>query len=121
MAQQSHACAAKAGVEMLTRVLALEWAHDGIRVNAVVPGPIAQTEGMRLAPTDEAREMVTRSVPLGRWGSVTDIAKACMFLSSPQATYITGAVLLVDGGWSLGGVHVARSAMSTLLGTSGST
>ncbi len=122
MTFQSHACAAKAGIEMLTRVLALEWAHDGIRVNAVVPGPIAETEGMRrLAPTDEAREVVTRSVPLGRWGGVTDIARACIFLSSPQATYITGAVLLVDGGWSLGGAHVAASAIEALLGAPGST
>jgi NAD(P)-dependent dehydrogenase (short-subunit alcohol dehydrogenase family) len=122
MALQSHVCAAKAGVDMLTRVLALEWAHDGIRVNAVVPGPTADTEGMRrLAPTDEARAMVTQSVPLGRWASTTDIAGACMFLSSPQAAYITGAVLQVDGGWSLGGAQLAASRMSALLGTHGST
>jgi NAD(P)-dependent dehydrogenase (short-subunit alcohol dehydrogenase family) len=121
-ALQSHVCAAKAGVEMLTRVLALEWAHDGIRVNAVVPGPIAGTEGMRrLAPTEEAHDIVIRSVPLGRLGSAADVAKACMFLSSSHAAYITGSVLLVDGGWSLGGGHVAASAVSALLGIPGAT
>lgn len=117
LALQSHACAAKAGVEMLTRVLALEWAQDGIRVNAIVPGPIDETEGMaRLAPTDEARALTRRSVPLGRSGTVGDIAEACLFLSSQQAAYVTGAVLPVDGGWSLGGVSVAASAINDLLG-----
>lgn len=118
LALQSHVCAAKAGVEMLTRVLALEWAPSGVRVNAIVPGPIAETEGMaRLAPTDEARALTTRSVPLGRWGTVTEIADACLFLSSPRAAYITGAVLPVDGGWSLGGVSVASSAINDLVGS----
>lgn len=103
MALQAHACAAKAGVDMLTRVLALEWAGDGIRVNAIVPGAIAGTEGMaRLAPTEEARGQVIRSMPLGRLGSVDDIANACLLLASPLAAYVTGVVLPVDGGWSVG-------------------
>lgn len=111
MALQAHACAAKAGVDMLTRVLALEWAKDGIRVNAIVPGAIADTEGMsRLAPTDEARTLVSRSVPLGRLGSLEDIADACMLLASPLAAYITGAVLSVDGGWSVGAASAVMSA-----------
>ncbi len=60
MGLQAHVCAAKAGVDMLTRVLAIEWGGDGIRVNSVVPGPIEGTEGMaRLAPTQQARETVT--------------------------------------------------------------
>jgi NAD(P)-dependent dehydrogenase (short-subunit alcohol dehydrogenase family) len=108
---QAHVCAAKAGVEMLTRVLALEWAKDGIRVNAIVPGAIAGTEGMaRLAPTEEARNLVSRAMPLGRWGSVEDIANACMWLASPLATYVTGAVLPVDGGSSIGAASAAMSA-----------
>ena len=110
MALQAHACAAKAGVDMLTRVLALEWASDGIRVNAIVPGAIAGTEGMaRLAPTEEARSLVSRSMPLGRLGSVEDIANACMLLASPLAAYITGAVLPVDGGWSVGAASAAMT------------
>ena len=115
MALQSHVGSAKAGIDMLTRILALEWAKDGIRVNAVVPGPIADTEGMRrLAPTEEARDLVRRSVPLGRWGSVMDIAYACQLLASPLASYITGAILPVDGGWSLGGAGAVMSAINPL-------
>jgi NAD(P)-dependent dehydrogenase (short-subunit alcohol dehydrogenase family) len=113
MVLQAHACAAKAGVEMLTRVLAWEWGPQGIRVNAVVPGPIQGTEGMeRLAPTPEARDVVTDSVPLGRWGTPGDVANACLLLASPFASFITGAVLAVDGGWSLGGATIAMTAIA---------
>jgi len=102
---QSHVCAAKAGVDMLTRVLALEWGGVGIRVNAITPGPIAGTEGMeRLAPGPEERDRVVRSIPLGRMGTVEDVAEAVLFLCSPAAAFITGAVLVCDGGWSLGGL-----------------
>ena len=101
MALQAHVCAAKAGVDMLTRVLAIEWGGDGIRVNSVIPGPIEGTEGMaRLAPTDDAMQAVTRAVPLGRMGSKRDVANLVMFLASPVASYITGAIIPVDGGWS---------------------
>lgn len=104
MAMQMHVCAAKAGVDMVTRVGALEWGPAGVRVNSVVPGPIDETEGMtRLAPTEAAREAVTASVPLGRFGQVQEIADCCMWLASPMAAYVTGAVIPVDGGWSLGG------------------
>jgi NAD(P)-dependent dehydrogenase (short-subunit alcohol dehydrogenase family) len=102
---QSHVCAAKAGVDMLTRTLAQEWGPDGIRVNSVMPGPIDGTEGMRrLAPTEAIRTAVCKSVPLQRMGAPEDVANACLFLSSPLASYITGVVLPVDGGWVLGGV-----------------
>ena len=108
MELQSHVCAAKAGVDMLTRVLAMEWGSDGIRVNAVVPGPIEETEGMaRLAPTAEAMEMVKETVPIARLGTPRDLAGACLLLASPLADYITGVVLPVDGGWALGGASRA--------------
>ena len=101
MALQAHVCAAKAGVDMLTRVLAIEWGGDGIRVNSVMPGPIEGTEGMaRLAPTNDAKQAVARAVPLGRMGSKRDVANLVMFLASPVASYITGAIIPVDGGWS---------------------
>ncbi|WP_096086333.1 SDR family oxidoreductase [Agaribacterium haliotis] len=105
MAGQAHVCAAKAGVDMLTRCLALEWGGRGLRVNSVMPGPVDGTEGMRrLAPSAELSEQVRQSVPLKRLGQTSDIAHACLFLSSPWASFINGVVLPVDGGWSLGGV-----------------
>jgi NAD(P)-dependent dehydrogenase (short-subunit alcohol dehydrogenase family) len=107
-ALQSHVCAAKAGADMLMRVIALEWAGDGLRINAILPGPIAGTEGMkRLAPTPEAEAAVNRAVPLGRMGQVREIADAALFLASPMASYITGAVIPVDGGVSAVGQHYA--------------
>ncbi|MGK9170829.1 SDR family oxidoreductase [Inquilinus limosus] len=113
MAMQAHVCAAKAGVDMLTRVLAMEWGRDGIRINSIIPGPIDDTEGMaRLAPTPQARALVQRSVPLGRMGTAEDIAAACRLLSSPLAAFITGAVLPVDGGWSLGGAAASMGLIA---------
>jgi NAD(P)-dependent dehydrogenase (short-subunit alcohol dehydrogenase family) len=113
MALQAHVCAAKAAVDMLTRVLAIEWGGTGIRVNSVVPGPIEGTEGMvRLAPTPEAREIVRGTVPARRLGSPGDVAGACLFLASPMAAYITGVVLAADGGWSLGGASTAMTAIA---------
>lgn len=101
---QAHVCAAKAGVDMLTRVLAQEWGPDGIRVNSIVPGPIEGTEGMkRLAPTEATRQDMIRRVPLGRYGEVREIAGIALMLSSPLAAYVTGVVLPVDGGVSLTG------------------
>ena len=102
---QAHVCAAKAGVDMLTRVLALEWADAGVRVNSIVPGPIAGTEGMaRLAPDTAMLDAVARSIPARRLGTTGDIAGAAMVLASPLGDYINGAVLPVDGGWSLTGM-----------------
>jgi NAD(P)-dependent dehydrogenase (short-subunit alcohol dehydrogenase family) len=104
MAMQMHVCSAKAGVDMVTRVGALEWGGAGVRVNSVVPGPIDGTEGMdRLAPTEASRKAVTDSVPLGRFGTPQEIADCCLWLSSPMAAYVSGAIIPVDGGWSLGG------------------
>ncbi|AXQ31097.1 SDR family oxidoreductase [Solimonas sp. K1W22B-7] len=111
MAFQMHACAAKAGVDMITRVAAMEWGKSGIRVNSVAPGPIADTEGMaRLSPTPELSRLVADSVPLGRFGTKQEVADACLWLASPMASYVTGVVLPVDGGCSLGGaVGLARA------------
>lgn len=109
---QMHVCAAKAGVDMVTRVAAMEWAAAGVRINSVTPGPIDGTEGMdRLAPNEATRKLVAESVPLGHFGSTDDIANACLWLSSPYARYVTGVVLPVDGGWSLGGLSVSSAGM----------
>lgn len=113
MPMQSHVCAAKAGVDMLTRTLALEWGPAGIRINSIAPGPIADTEGMRrLAPSEKIAEQYKRTVPLGRFGEAAEIGDAAMFLSSDAAAYISGVVLPVDGGWSVAGASAAAMAMS---------
>ena len=113
MPMQSHVCAAKAGVDMLTRTLALEWGPSGIRINSIAPGPIADTEGMRrLAPNEAIAKQYQKSVPLQRFGSVDEIGQAAMFLSSDAAQYISGVVLPVDGGWSVAGASAAALAMA---------
>jgi NAD(P)-dependent dehydrogenase (short-subunit alcohol dehydrogenase family) len=101
MAMQIHVCAAKAGVDMVTRCLAIEWGPEGLRVNGVVPGPIDGTEGMaRLAPTEAMRAAITRGVPLRRFGSPQDVAEACLWLGSESAAYVSGTIVFADGGWA---------------------
>jgi NAD(P)-dependent dehydrogenase (short-subunit alcohol dehydrogenase family) len=100
---QAHACAAKAGVNMLTKCLAMEWGPAGVRVNAISPGPIAETEGMaRLTPTPEAEQSFKARIPLRAYGAKQDIADLALFLSTDAARYITGAIIDCDGGSSLG-------------------
>jgi len=95
---QVHASAAKAGVDAMTRNLAVEWGQFKIRCNAIAPGPIGDTEGMRrLAPGSVAAQMM-RGIPLGRFGRVEEIADMAVYLASPAASYITGAIFVVDGG-----------------------
>lgn len=108
----AHATAAKAGIDALTRTLAVEWARDRVRVNAIAPGPIP-TEGVRKAftppPTAEgvpdvfavekAMESYARkAIPLQRWGTPVDIGGMVAYLASPAGAWITGAIMVVDGG-----------------------
>ena len=110
--QMAHATAAKAGVDALTRTLAVEWAPYGVRVNAIAPGPIP-TEGVRKAFTppagggapdvfaaaDEAMARYARkAIPLQRWGAPRDIGQMVAFLASPGGDWVTGAIFVVDGG-----------------------
>jgi len=99
----AHSAAAKAGVVALTRTLAVEWAEHGLRVNAVCPGVFA-SEGARerLWPAAQQEEALRKSVPLGRFGEIGEIADALTYLASPYADYINGEVLVIDGGLHLG-------------------
>ncbi len=102
MIGQAHVCAAKAGVDQITRTLALEWGPEGIRVNSVLPGPIEDTEGFRrLAPTPQIKARRLSRVPLRRAATSAEVGDLCLFLASDRASYITGAVVPVDGGASL--------------------
>ena len=95
---QLHVSAAKAGVDALTRNLAVEWGRHGIRSNAIAPGPIEDTEGMKRLVSEEVKEKMRRHIPLGRFGRIRDIEQAAVFLCSEAASFINGAVLVVDGG-----------------------
>lgn len=116
-AAQAHAGAAKAGIDNLMRNLALEWGRYGIRSNSIAPGPIEGTEGMRkLAPGDGSfHQKMKRTIPLGRYGTVEDIGQTAVFLASPLASYITGTLVVVDGGQNLPGSglygHMIMQAM----------
>jgi 2,4-dienoyl-CoA reductase [(3E)-enoyl-CoA-producing], peroxisomal len=95
---QIHVSAAKAGVDALTRNLAVEWGRYGIRVNAIAPGPIGDTEGMKRLVPEPIKEKLKQRIPLGRFGLIEDIEHAAVFLCSDAASYINGAVIVVDGG-----------------------
>jgi NAD(P)-dependent dehydrogenase (short-subunit alcohol dehydrogenase family) len=100
---QIHVGAAKAGIDNLMKNLAMEWGPYGIRSNSIAPGPIEGTEGMkRMAPGNIGKEL-TKSIPLQRMGKTEDIGNAAVFLSSSLASYITGTLLVVDGGQNLPG------------------
>jgi peroxisomal 2,4-dienoyl-CoA reductase len=95
---QLHVSAAKAGVDALTKNLAVEWGRYGIRVNAIAPGPIEDTEGMKRLVPEPIKEKLRQRVPLGRFGLIKDIENAAVFLCSDAASYINGAIIVVDGG-----------------------
>lgn len=95
----AHYGAAKAGVQNLTRTLAMEWARHGILVNCIAPGPIETPEGSaRTWPTPELRRLVERSTALERIGAPEEIAWPCLFLATEASSFITGQTLSVDGG-----------------------
>lgn len=96
---QAHVCAAKAGINQLVRVLAMEWGAHGVRVNGISPGPIDGTEGMaRLTPDAKSVERLTRNIPLRRFGTISEVAEVAAFLCSESASYVTGTIFDCDGG-----------------------
>ena len=95
---QSHASAAKAGVDALTRSLAAEWGPYGIRVNGLAPGPVGDTEGVRRLTTPASRASINEQCPLGRFATIDEVASAALFLVSDASSFVTGVILVIDGG-----------------------
>ncbi len=100
---QIHVSAAKAGVDAITRNLAVEWGRFGIRVNGIAPGPIEDTEGMKRLLPPQLKDALTKKIPLQRLGLIKDIENSAVFLCSDAASYINGHTLIVDGGHWLTG------------------
>jgi peroxisomal 2,4-dienoyl-CoA reductase len=100
---QLHVAAAKAAVDALTRTLAVEWGPRGVRVNAIAPGPVGDTEGARRLFPGPAADALRAAVPTRRLGTIDDIVNLALFLLSDAAANINGAVVVSDGGLSLCG------------------
>lgn len=113
-AYQLHVAAAKAGIDIMMKNLAIEWGKHGIRTASIVPGPIEGTEGMRRLAPPGFEDVKRAVIPLGRMGTVDEIGHAAVFLASPLASYITGAVLCVDGGNSLVGSAIWNQAVQKM-------
>ena len=108
--------AAKAGVDALTRTLAVEWGRYGIRVNGIAPGPIDGTEGVSRLLAGDKRSHAERLNPLGRLGTIQDVADAAVFLCSNAASFINGVTLVVDGGQWLASYRISGEPASMSAG-----
>jgi len=108
---QAHVGAAKAGIEMLMKDLAVEWAPYGIRSNTLVPGPISGTEGMTRLAAQSGDDAWKQSVPLSRYGDKEEIGAMAAVLSGPLGAYVTGAQYIVDGGLRLVGSGQVSAAV----------
>ncbi|SHH07564.1 NAD(P)-dependent dehydrogenase, short-chain alcohol dehydrogenase family [Jatrophihabitans endophyticus] len=116
---QAHVGAAKAGVDSLMRSLALEWGRHGIRVNSIVPGPVAGTEGMARLADHTGEDLWNDMVPLGRFATAEEIAQLAVVLVSPLASYVSGAQVVVDGGMALTGTGRFNQAVRAAFTASG--
>lgn len=103
IALEDHAayCASKGALEMVSKVLALEWAPKGVTVNCVAPTVIATPMAEMAFPTPEAKARMLSRIPVGRFGEVHEVAAAVLFLASEAASMITGDTIKVDGGWTV--------------------
>jgi len=102
LAERSAYCASKFGVVGMSKTLALEWAPDGVRCNALCPGPfLTEINHILLTDPDKVKAVVGRTA-LNRWAKLHEIRGPALFLASAASSYMTGACLVVDGGWSAG-------------------
>lgn len=108
---QAHVGAAKAGIDQMMRDLALEWGPHGIRCNSIAPGPIDGTEGVKRLVPEDMRPHLERAIPLGRFGTVEEMGQVAVFLASPLASYVTGTLLVADGGQNLPGSGIWTQAL----------
>ncbi|HOA71999.1 MAG TPA: glucose 1-dehydrogenase [Phycisphaerae bacterium] len=92
--------ASKGAVIQLTRTMALEWASRGVRVNALCPGPFLTEINTPVLNNPEANRFFIERIPLGRWGQPDELAGAVVFLASDASSFMTGASLVIDGGWT---------------------
>jgi NAD(P)-dependent dehydrogenase (short-subunit alcohol dehydrogenase family) len=100
LAGRAPYAASKAGVLNMTRVMALEWATNGVTVNAICPGPFATEMNLTLLNNPEAYKAFVSKLPIGRWGELEEIAGVAVFLASNASSYVTGTGVYVDGGWT---------------------
>lgn len=100
LARTTAYCAAKGGVELITKQLAIEWANRGVRVNAVAPAYFETDLTAGLRSNERLSNEVTDRTPMGRFGKVDELVGACLYLASSAASYVTGHSIKVDGGWT---------------------
>lgn len=120
-AYQVHVAAAKAGIDMMMKNLALEWGRHGIRCNSIVPGPIDGTEGMKRLSSPEAIAQLAAGIPLGRLGTVDEIGQVAVFLASGLAAYVSGTVLVTDGGQNLAGSSIFNLGAEKMMNAAAAT
>jgi NAD(P)-dependent dehydrogenase (short-subunit alcohol dehydrogenase family) len=100
MPGRSPYASSKGGLTLLTKTLALEWAKDGINVNALCPGPFATEINTPLLNDPASRAQMEANVPLARWGDPAELGPAAVFLASEASSFMTGATLFIDGGYT---------------------